>query len=98
MEEFTSFFEDTHAEFGRGMTLKPENLNRANVVKNIDYVMNNKNLEVINHAQIMLCMKERALKAGEFDLSNYYFRALYNLIEKKGFRAQDAGTHRSNNY
>lgn len=98
IEEFTSFFEDTNAEFGRGMTLKPENINRDNVIKNIDHVMMNKNLEVINHAQIMLCMKERAEKAGKYDLSNYYFRALYNLIEKKGFRAQDAGTHRSNNY
>ena len=97
-EEFTSFFEDTNAEFGRGMTLKPENINRDNVIKNIDYVSRNKNLEVINHAQIMLCMKERSEKAGKYDLSNYYFRALYNLIEKKGFRSQDAGTHRSNNY
>lgn len=98
VDEFTEFFRDTDGRFGRRMTLSKDNLNEKNVIENIKFIRNNNDLELQTKLQIILCMKERADRAGEHDLAVLYFAEMHRLIEDEGARTISAGLHRPSNY
>ena len=58
----------------------------------------NKHIETVTKAQIMLCMKERADRAGEHDLAMLYYAELFRLSDEEGFRINRCGIHRPSNY
>ena len=97
-DEFVDFLRDDNGEFGRGMTLSKENLTRNNVINNIKFVRDHQGIETITKGQIILCMKERADRAGHHDLSTLYYEELFRLIDEEGFRFIDPGLHRPSNY
>lgn len=97
-DEFVDFFRDVNGEFGRGMTVSNENLSETNVIASIKSVRENKHIETVTKAQIMLCMKERADRAGEHDLAMLYYAELFRLSDEEGFRINRCGIHRPSNY
>ena len=80
------------------MTLSQENLNRENVIQNIKFVRENETIGTLSKGQIMLCMKERADRAGDHELATLYYTELFDLIHKEGIPNISAGLHRPSNY
>jgi len=74
------------------------NLSETNVIASIKSVRENKHIETVTKAQIMLCMKERADRAGEHDLAMLYYAELFRLSDEEGFRINRCGIHRPSNY
>jgi len=81
-EKFLQMFESKEQNaFGRGQTLADNRLSVENVKKHIDYVEEN----VINSGHkltIYICMKERCLRMGRYDLSRMYYTKQFEIIKR----------------
>jgi len=81
-EKFLQMFESKEQNaFGRGLTLADDRLSVENVKKHIDYVEEN----VINSGHkltIYICMKERCLRMGRYDLSRIYYSKQFHVIRR----------------
>lgn len=81
-EKFLEMFESKDKNsFGRGLTLADNNLSEESVRKHIEYVEQN----VINSGHkliIFICMKERCLRMGRYDLSRMYYSKQFHIIRR----------------
>ena len=74
VEEFVECFKaDAENAFGRGLTLAVENMDISSVKKHIKYLNNNKDLPDHVRYQAIVAMKDRAVKAGLYDVAEMYY-------------------------
>jgi multimeric flavodoxin WrbA len=79
-EKFLEMFESNDANpFGRGITLAEDNLDIDTVEKNIEYI----NKKVLNSGHkiiAFICMKERCIRMGRYDLAKLYYVQQFKVI------------------
>ena len=82
LERFLQMFESKEANaFGRGQTLAENNLSLHTVSKHIRHV--EENVRNTGHKLIIfICMKERCLRMGRYDLSRMYYTKQFEIIKR----------------
>jgi len=97
-EQFAEFFKaDNEYNFGKGWTLSIDRLNEENVKKHRELVRKSK-VEKHFIMQSWICMKERSLTAGDWELATNYYEEQFDLITSGFERSAGSGNYRPNNY